>query len=130
MAAGADALRRDLHHSHAIAAFRTPPPSPPLEEVDPWRDFALRHGVDEEEDEPPAVAGKSIYGVVYGSSYARVCRMPFYEEPGYRGIGLCPPLGDSPQFDPSTDADDDGGFHADGRRLHNLLLVGYEHEPL
>ena len=123
VAVGADVLADDLHHSHAIAAFPTPPPSPPLEEVDPWRDFALRHGVDEEEDEPPAVAGKSIYGGAYGSSYARDCRMPFYEEPGYRGIGLW----DSP-FD--EEADDDEGFHADGRRLHNLYLVGYEHDPL
>ena len=118
VAVGVVALQRDLDHARAIAAFPTPPPSPPFEEVDPWRDSALRHGVNEEEDEPPAVAGKSIYGGVYGSSYARDCRMPFYEEPGYRGIGLW----DSP-FDDSEEADDDGGFHADGRRIHNLYLT-------
>ena len=86
VAAGADALRRKLHHSHAIAAFRTPPPSPPLEEVDPWRDFALRHVVDEEEDELPVIAGTSIYGG------PRDWRMPFYVEPAYTGLRVLPRL--------------------------------------
>ena len=86
VAAGAVALRRDLYHARAIAAFPTPPPSPPLEGVDPWRDFALRHGVDEEEDERPVVAGTSIYGG------PRDWRMPFYVEPAYTGLRVLPRL--------------------------------------
>ena len=100
VAAGADVLRRDLHHSHMLAAFPTPPPSPPLEEVDPWRDFALRHGVDEEEDERPVVAGTSIYGG------PRDWRMPFYVEPAYTGLRVLPRLKSRLWHTPSRFQDD------------------------
>jgi len=48
VAVGARVLADDLHYSHVIAAFPTPPPSPPLGEVDPWR-------------EPPVCAPKHYY---------------------------------------------------------------------
>ena len=100
VAVGADVLADDLHHIHAIAAFPTPPPSPPLEEVDPWRDFALRHGVDEEEDELPVIAGTSIYGG------PRDWTMPFYVEPAYTGLRFLPRLRSRLWHTPSRFQDD------------------------
>ena len=101
VAVGARVLADDLHYSHVIAAFPTPPPSPPLGEVDPWRDFALRHGVDEEEDELPVIAGTSIYGGPRDWT-----GMPFYVEPAYTGLRFLPRLRSRLWHTPSRFQDD------------------------